>query len=327
MKILFASDFHLGASRKAGYTPESSARREDYAYDLLEQILKTPHDYAICGGDFFDKFTNSETCIARASEVAKSFDFILPGNHDLSSRESVIGSLELLYFLRQREYWFIRSNDLFGYQNMHVFVVPHQLTQERFIEELGKAELAAQAGGHGTWKILLLHCNYNSPFELNDSSLNLPREKAHELLSTFHYILLGHEHRALDDFDGRLRIIGSHLPTTLDDLTDKRHLVFDTDTGHLESITHWRAADHAYAGPAAGAPAGRQFYVLTDLQDHKLPVQLFKEGAFAVKVEVSGRAAATETATVQALRPLPEQVETELAQHPELLALWKEFTA
>lgn len=328
MRILFASDFHLGSARKAGFTAESSVRREDYSFEMLGKILETPHDLAVCGGDFFDRFTNSETCISEAAQIAKKFTFILPGNHDVSGRQGVIGSLELMHLLNPEWEPFERGWSQFWESGTRVelYAVPHQLTQALFLDQLDHAKRAARRGEVHGWKILLLHCNYDSPFDLSESSLNLTQEKARELLQVFHFVLLGHEHRALDDYDGRLRIIGSHLPTDLGDLTDKRHLVFDTDTGHFESITHWSAAAHAYTGPAAGAPTGRQFYVLSECADHKLPVQLFKEGAFAVRLLSEASDEARPAAERPRLHQLPALIEQELAEQPDQLALWKEFT-
>ena len=66
MKILFASDFHIGMTRTANHTSESSQRREAASREMLRQVLATPHDLAVCGGDFFDKFSNPETTIIEA---------------------------------------------------------------------------------------------------------------------------------------------------------------------------------------------------------------------------------------------------------------------
>ena len=70
MKILFASDFHLGLTRTANHTAESSQRREQASREMLRQVLATPHDLAVCGGDFFDKFSNPETTIIEAMAFA-----------------------------------------------------------------------------------------------------------------------------------------------------------------------------------------------------------------------------------------------------------------
>jgi EAL domain-containing protein (putative c-di-GMP-specific phosphodiesterase class I) len=65
-----------------------------------------------------------------------------------------------------------------------VVAVHHELTQTLFEEALEHAK--HRAAKHS---MLLLHCNYNSPFADNEATLNLTREKAEDLLKHFEYIL------------------------------------------------------------------------------------------------------------------------------------------
>ena len=320
MKILFSSDFHLGLTRTANHTAESSQRREQASREMLRQVLATSHDLAVCGGDFFDRFSNPETTIIEAMEYADRFDAILAGNHDHSQRADTKSSLDVIASANL-ERGAVTREPFFG---KNLYLVPHCLSQELFLAALDYAQQRATRAEPNVPRILVAHCSYDLSFDLSSSSLNLPRERAAELLTVFDYVLLGHEHTPREDFGGRLMVIGSHFPTAFDNLTDKRHLVYDTEARSMDSVVHWRAADHVYVGPGCDAPPGLQYYDLSDSSDPKLPVQLFKAGALGVRVPGS---AAQQTFVHQDLPrlDLAAQIRGELAGKPELLALFDEL--
>ncbi len=320
MKILFASDFHIGLTRTANHTAESSQRRERASREMLRQVLATPHDLSVCGGDFFDKFSNPETTIIEAMEYADKFDAILAGNHDHSQRADTKSSLDVIASANL-ERGAVTSAPFFG---KNLYLVPHCLSQELFMAALDDAQQRAARAEPNVPRLLVTHCSYDLSFELSTSALNLTRERAEHLLRDFDYVLLGHEHVAREDFDGRLQVIGSHFPTAFDNLTDKRHLVYDTEARRMASVCHWRAGEHVYVGPGCDAPTGMQYYDLTDNSDPKLPVHLFKAGALGVRVPSS---AAQQTFVHQDLPrlDLAAQIRGELAEKPELLALFDEL--
>ena len=318
MQILFASDFHIGLNRTANHTAESSQRREQASREVLQQVLQTPHDLAVCGGDFFDRFSNPETTIIDAMAFANEFNYILAGNHDSSQRADTRSSLDVVdHAVTNCE---VVKEPL---QAGMLWFVPHCLSQGQFLATLDKVQQQA-AQDDGQTKLFLAHCSYDLSFELSTSSLNLTRERAEQLLTAFDYVLLGHEHVAREDFDGRLQVIGSHFPTSFSDLSDKRHLIFDTITKRMDSVCHWRASEHVYVGPGCDAPPGLQYYDLSDNSDPKLPVHLFKAGALGVRVPSS---AAQPTFVHQDLPrlDLAAQIRGELAEKPELLALFDEL--
>ena len=320
MKILFASDFHIGLTRTANHTAESSQRRERASREMLWKVLATPHDLAVCAGDFFDKFSNPETTIIEALEYAQQFHYVLAGNHDSSQRSDTKSSLDVVeHALVNCE---VVKEPL---QAGLLWFMPHCLSQGQFLASLDKVQQQAQQDD-GQTKLLIAHCSYDLSFELATSALNLTRDRAEQLLTVFDYVLLGHEHVAREDFDGRLQVIGSHFPTSFSDLSDKRHLIFDTVTKRLDSVVHWRAGEHVYVGPGCDAPPGMQYYDLADNSDPKLPVHLFKAGALGVRVPSS---AAQQTFVHQDLPrlDLAAQIRGELAEKPELLALFDELVA
>ena len=321
-QLIIASDFHLGLNRKANFTAESSQRREQRARAALADLLNTyPIAYPfLCCGDVFDRFTNPEQVVLDAYQAfaGEREVHLLAGNHDVDQRVGVCSSLALLkevsgnnlniYLVTSR----VRLSDA-----VELVLVPHCLSQELFERELDLVEADATAG-----QILVLHCNYDLSFAADHISLNLTRARAERLLTRFRYVLLGHEHVARDDFNGRLVVVGSHYPTAFDNLTDKRHLLLDLDTGELTSVTHWSASEQVYHGPAEAAPDGLSFYDLTGEVDPKLPVRLFKQGALGVRTR-QPTATATTPLTVPAPEWLPDVITRELADQPELQALWQ----
>jgi DNA repair exonuclease SbcCD nuclease subunit len=328
-KIIILSDTHLGLTRKANFTAESSVRRERIAYQLLEDLLASyPQTYPlVCGGDLFDRFSNPERTVLRAYDLLSDGRnvHLLAGNHDVDQRVESCSSLELLGILCEdnpgSQIEVLRNRvAVRTYDQAQLVFVPHCLSQDLFLEAL---ELARQASDPGA--ILFLHCTYDLSFDTSHTALNLTREMAQSLLLHFRYVLLGHEHVPREDFGGRLRVIGSHYPTAFDNLSDKRHLLLDTQTLELESIVHWRSADYVYRGPADGARPGFDFYDLTDVADSKLPLELFKQGALGVRVPGQETSLGRPDLEAVGVDRLPEQIAKELAEWPERLKLWLEL--
>jgi DNA repair exonuclease SbcCD nuclease subunit len=328
MKLLIVSDHHLGLSRKAHSTTESSKKREELAWQTLEQALETPHELAICCGDFFDKPSNSETLIAKAIPVAQAFEYILYCNHDVYNNTELKSSLDLVSHITSAGVREPYSN--YVDDNTGLYLVPHALSQGLFLENLAAMEDRAISEGFD-YRLLFLHCNYDAPFEVNEQTLNLTEERTKLLLETFTHIFIGHEHTPRTLFDRRLFVVGSHFPTAFDNLDDKRALVFDTADGSVTEHTLWRRAPNVYEGPVALAPLGRQFYSLEIESDsaeaQRLAVKLFKEGALGVRLLRRESHEELAKFELRSIEHLPEKIGAELqSKDPELFALWQELT-
>jgi DNA repair exonuclease SbcCD nuclease subunit len=328
MKILIASDFHLGLRRKAHFTAESSQRREAAAFRVLTELLaQYPPAYPlICGGDLFDRYSNAEQVVMDAYHLLNQERpvAVLAGNHDVDQRVDTCSSLELLAAVCEeddnRDFKVIRTGVAkTSYRDRQLVFVPHCLSQDLFLEALDTARRLSDPGA-----VLFLHCSYDLQFDTSHTALNLPRERAAELLEHFSLLFLGHEHVPREDFDRRLFVIGSHYPTAFDNLSDKRHLLLDPETLAVESVVHWRAADHVYRGPAEQASPGFDFYDLTEATDSKIPVALFKAGAMGVRVPGQELALGM-SEPVTTMESLPERIAQDLDGHPELLELWLEL--
>jgi DNA repair exonuclease SbcCD nuclease subunit len=317
VKLLVTTDFHLGLTRSANFTADSNQAREAESRKTLSSILSTPHDEAICVGDFFDKFSNSEGLLLESLHYAEHFKFILAGNHDLSNRHSAKSSLEVVNRVLGNVVFepLVSSGEEVAYH-----FVPHCLTQDLFEHELER--LAPEEGKRN---LLFLHCNYNIPFEQDYASLNLSAQRAEQLLEHFDHIFVGHVHTPSDHFEDRLHIVGSHFPTAFDNLTDKRHLVYYSATNQVTSICHWKADQMAYVGPSDTAPDGRQFYDFTTPCDPKLAVKLFKQGAFGIRLPCA--VPQRQALKVDAFERLPDAIARELREKDtDLFHLWTELS-
>ena len=229
MTILFYSDPHFGLQRKANFTRDSNYRLENHRRWLIDNKLKSVQN-SVCLGDFFDKTTNPEIVLIDSILTAKYTNFILAGNHDVPNSTRQASTLDVLSELYHNKVILPCSvleaetpvvKELDG---VSLTFIPHQLNQSLFEKQLSKARHETP---YGDISILCLHCNYDSPFELSEESLNLNSEWAEKLLEKFDYILLGHEHKPREDFDGRLKVLGNPYPTNFSE--DHDHFVYYFD--------------------------------------------------------------------------------------------------
>lgn len=332
--VLFYSDPHLWLQRKANSTASSSVLREEHVRSLLTDALTTGnHTKAFCLGDFFDRANNPEKAILAGAAIAEHTDIILAGNHDVLNRIGACSSLEVILELYPDKV-VLGDNRYEQVDNSLFCFVPHQLSQESFHAALDEAvKTGSEFNGY---RILCLHCNYDLTMEVAEEALVLHSEKAAELLGTFHYILIGHDHSPRTYFDGRLRLLGSIYPSTLGEAeTARAFQTFDTSDGTWSSITSYDPAIGLWSGKVSEFTESQaKFFSLLDTEEgsvagQKLALSLFKEGAFAVKVSSNMQQMAwSGPATAKTILSLPEIIRSELKETlPSLLPLWEELTA
>lgn len=339
MKILLYSDPHEGLNRVANMTHASAAALREVSFSQTMKILtelKQPGMSSFCLGDLFDQYSNSEAVIQQATELVQRTSIVLAGNHDVSNRKDCVSSLSLLHQFYGDKILIAPygTSDTFELDvgKTKFLFVPHVANQELFEQALTEAVETATAGDG--WRVLCLHCNYASGREMQDTALNLTRERASELLATFHTIFLGHEHAPSEDFNGRLVILGNTHPTGFSDISDKRIVVYDTETGAYESLKTLTAAAMVWQGALSELPAEPDA-VFLDLVDDlaygegfKRVNALFKSGRhYAIRLR-SKEAAKNKpvVAQVEAIETLPEVVAKDLEENrEELLPLWQEL--
>ena len=337
--ILFYTDPHLGLKRKAHSTPASSAAREQHTRAILHGLLDSGrHSAAFCLGDLFDRESNYEEVLLEALQVLSKTSAVLAGNHDVPNRTDAVYSMAVLSAIYPDRVVLEKPRTFDLGSGSWLYLVPHCLLQSDFEEALRQVAVSAQA-----WKaqgmverlLLGLHCSFDLGFETGETSLNLTRQMAEELLTVVDFILLGHDHIPADHFGGRLKIIGSLFPTAMDQIkTDHRVLYYDPGAG---TFIEEPIKVSAFIGPASCAPekgeggeAGAQFLDLEDDLDPgqaaKLAVKLFSDGAFAVRVRPREESVLGEVRVVREMRSLPALIAEELQGEPDLLALWTEFS-
>ena len=338
-KVLFYSDPHIGLTRRAHYTETSSRAREAFVVReltrLLQDSIDAGHALNACAGDFYDKESVSEQTILDSLPIAEKTDFIMAGNHDLSNRDGKATSFSILAEIIGQKALIADYKDNVGFSvevgsTMFCFA-PHVLTQaayESMIEDLRQ-----EASKFPGYRVLCLHCNWDmDPERISESTLNLTPELTYRLLSDFHHILLGHVHTPEDLYEGRVKIIGSVFPTAFDNMENKRCLIYDTETGVFSEQTTW-SANRCYVGPASEVPHDmKQYYdlLLDDMnpgEAQKLATDLFRAGAFGVRLRRPEEEKERKEVSVAAFHRLPETISQEIQEsRPHLVPLWEEVS-
>lgn len=240
------SDPHLGTKRQAHTTRSSSQKLSESIYQLTEEVASRRKGKMLCLGDLFDKAHNDESTLVRGHLIADKCDMVIAGNHDETNRESATTTLRALETMMGN--LIVATPDLsspyfYRLENSPYFIVPHHASQEVFDKALGEALVAAE-GSKLDHTYLLLHCNYNCPFDTEDSTLNLSPEMAEWLLSVFSRIFLGHEHNPKTFMGDRVVLVGNVHPTSFSDISDKFAWDLVPGTNELHKRTIWSQADH-----------------------------------------------------------------------------------
>lgn len=228
MKIKLIGDIHLG--KKFPYTTQRSA---EYFEDWRTKILEThTSSIGIQLGDLFDSFSVSDHTLIQGYRWMQGAQAVLSGNHDVSNNTDKTSAIKLLKDnLDVKVIW--QEPEQLRIGNTVFHLVPHQLTQELFEQCLDnlKTEL-------GWVNVLLLHCNYGD--RLGTATENyLRRDNAKEVCKKFHLVVSGHEH----NFSGHKNLImlGSIMPFSFGEMTDKFIMEYDCDTGEHELIRTFKS--------------------------------------------------------------------------------------
>lgn len=347
--IIVYSDPHQGLNLNANTTPRSRERLNQSIDRTLNEILSQEADSFICLGDFFHRFQNSEDVLMDALPHAERTTRILGGNHDVVNDKERRSTLHVINEIFPGKV----SLPVFGEVVVETFwmgsalftMVPHHSSTELFEKALDAAvEKNIPERSQGLPTYLCLHCNYDSGFATQDTALNLDRKRAEQLLESFDYILIGHDHHFKEDFDGKLIVLGNIHPTNFGDICDKYYLVIDTDTGHpMAYDTCWvdnRYIEVDHTEIFKVTTDHHQFVRITGNAEpsaipeisrsiKKLWERASEDAVFAIRSEVkiiSDVKAAAGSAGLAAGEKITTVIEKELADQPELLALWKEVS-
>lgn len=353
MSIVIFTDPHIGTKRTTGTTPDSRKKLQQAILDTLYSFLPEEQDYDhfyVCAGDVFDTYSNPEEVLAQGRDIMRRCDMVIAGNHDVIPIADKKGSLE--YINETEKGGAIIVHAPFGkvwvqteeMDSTLVTGVAHTTTQELFELSLDKAIENRTAASMELPAILVLHCNFESPHDLTETSLNLTEGRAAHLLEYFDYIFLGHEHQPRDLFGGRLVILGNTHPTSFSDISDKRIAIVDNVGGNLQVNFKeiWNASQHYSEHDVSDiallpmATTG-QFIRLTGQvpsdqlgQVAKAVKKLWKDSpnliALRSEVQVTGATEIDSTAAEATAETLPALISRELASDPSMKAMWEEFT-
>lgn len=238
------TDPHIGTSRAAHTTRESSAALKDALYTQAMSIVKTATNPVLCNGDLFDKACNQEAVIAQGFNVASRCWKTVAGNHDLVNREGTVTSLQLLQEQGVSICAAPNLTDPYFWCEESIYIVPHHASQEVFEQAMKMAATHAGDNRDGVASYLFLHCNYDFAFAVDDNTLNLRRELAQSLIQYFDYIFIGHEHNAETHLGGQVVMLGNTHPTSFHDVGDKFIYHLEVDTATLTKEVIWSKADH-----------------------------------------------------------------------------------
>lgn len=258
MPITVFTDPHLDRQMQAHTTSASRSRLAASIYqkavDLASEAAKDGP--VLCAGDLFDRFQNSESAILQGLKLTSHCAVVMAGNHDVTGDANKVGSLELLSRVLPAD----SGNEIlltpFGraqcylrqIRHCHFVFVPHHATDELFqasladAEEWAKGDVECHRVTRAVRKpaYLVLHCNYDSGYAVDETALNLDRKVARRLLEAgFDYILIGHDHHPREDLDGRVIVLGNTHPTGFGDISPKRALRINDDGSHTFIPLWW----------------------------------------------------------------------------------------
>jgi len=241
MKFTVFSDPHIGLNRKSHTTQDSRKALKKAVAERALKVASYRGGYVICAGDLFDTYSNDEADILTGLLVADECKLVLAGNHDLSNRSDVTGSLELMNNLKGVNLAYAKVGEIVTCYtaNYSLAAIPHHSTQELFdnaIEAFLKENRKVKA--------LFLHCNVaNTMAEGMDTSLNISHEQLERLLEQADRIFIGHEHNPYELYDGRVIITGNIHPTSFSDISDK-FIWHVSDEGQVTKELVWSMDQH-----------------------------------------------------------------------------------
>jgi len=255
MRVKLTTDWHLGALRRAGATPQSNSDMQEFMFEVFCKELDTRQPQLICG-DLLDSFTVDAGCLLRTHDALAKFLetgqelAVMRGNHDSNPRGQAMSSFDLLFGVLEKRF---TKNLVVARTVTHwrqFVLVPHLPNNDMFSLELSKLQGVKD-------RVFVFHSNFDSPY-ISDSlhSLNLTPEMVAPILKNGNKIVLGHEHTHRVLMEGSLLVLGNSVPSSVSDClanTNKVSASFNGLDYVLETIVNlqelysdidWRNISH-----------------------------------------------------------------------------------
>jgi DNA repair exonuclease SbcCD nuclease subunit len=232
------TDWHIGAKRSAGATPQSNAELTRYMLSSLESALDPARPHLIAG-DLFDAFTIDTATLFETYHILDRFlatgqDLaVMRGNHDFSERGSQRSSFDLVMGILEHQY----PDNLTVAREVtawhHFVLVPHLPNNE-----ILKLEVEKLSDVHHS--VVVFHANFDNPFAANsEHSLNVTPAMVEPLIERGNVVVFGHEHVHRLLYNGMLLVLGNAVPASISDCLSgeaKYAAIFDG----LEYVLHPR---------------------------------------------------------------------------------------
>lgn len=243
MKVRIIGDVHEG--KRFAYTTPKTALEFKALHREIKRLAAPSGMTCFQVGDLFDSFSVSGETFVDGYLFARGMR-LLAGNHDRSNNTEKPSAIRML---RDN---FELDVAVDGFKVDYIdetafYRLPHQLTQGDFEELLRDVQSTARER-ISKHKVLLLHCNYGDHAGVETENY-LSTANAKQLLETFSLIVSGHEHNFSSHLDERLLMIGSIMPFSFGEMTDKGVLEYDTITGLWDIAQTWSTEDFSYNRP------------------------------------------------------------------------------
>jgi DNA repair exonuclease SbcCD nuclease subunit len=327
MKSVFFTDPHLGKVLQSHTTPASRGRLSQALFEQVDHRLThswRAYDQVFCLGDLFDKFSNKEETLAKAYQVLNSTNACMAGNHDLIADSKETSSLQLLDGFMGEDSPVILSIGGWDEKDYTVHFVPHYFNQKAFDDAVYSVRVHPNKVN-----ILCLHCNYDSDFATQETSLNLTKEGAKFLIEEkgFDYILIGHEHNAAVHFGGKLIILGNTHPTSFHDISDKFAWIYDSKTNSFSKEQIYDAAERFWKVSAEDFLAGEfpskelHWVQIEGTLDSGQAIEFAKKvrqlwqqipSLFAIRVEAKAKSAEVDGFSAEGFMQIMTQIQQEV---------------
>lgn len=240
--IYFTSDWHIGAIRSAGTTPDSAYRLRQELLQQFENMLCTiaVDGDLVIGGDLLDTANIPMSDLAQLHQMLVNWLthtgrrlIAPPGNHDLSRNSTVLSSFQFLMTLLAAQFpsqvsYFEGGRDI----GDGVYVLSHVANQDLLEMELKNVP---------SCRYLMVHTNFANGFaQQADHSLDISEAQVEAL--PVEKVIFAHEHVGREAMNGKALIVGNPVPSSVSDCLNNsaKRMLKITDTG-IEFIETWRA--------------------------------------------------------------------------------------
>ncbi len=221
-RILHSSDLQLGMTRRF-LDVESQSRYTDDQFGALRELaslsLKHQCDAVVIAGDVFDAVQPDRRIVARTIEALELFDqpvFMLPGNHDAASPESIWSTGNLAERLPEN-ITVIRDSTVHSVGEGHLEVLGAPWTSRRPDRDLVRESIEGlQPPAAGVRRVLVGHGGIDAinPDPSNPNLIRLAAVESAFESGLIDYVALGDRHSSLSvGSSGRIWYSGAPVMT------------------------------------------------------------------------------------------------------------------